>query len=67
MVYSVHSPKPYSGTYGPTQKPGLIHRCSGFAPEKNFRNTSSSTQPNTDPRKNRYAKRRNKLMLMTPF
>ena len=29
-----HRPHPYSGKYGPTQKPGLIHLRSGFAEEK---------------------------------
>ena len=44
---------PYSGTQGPNRKPGFSHLCSGFEPEKNLRNTSSSTQPAHAPKKNK--------------
>ena len=30
----MHRPLPYRGSQGPVQKPGLIHRRSGFAREK---------------------------------
>ena len=53
MANSTTVPMPYSGTHGPNRKPGFSHLCSGFEPEKNLRNTSSSTQPAHAPKKNK--------------
>ena len=47
--YRMQSPVPYSGTYGPTIKPGLIHLLSGLLPEIKRRKKSSSTQPSEEP------------------
>ena len=58
----IHRPKPYRGTYGPTQKPGLIHFRSGFAPDRKRRYSSSATQPSVEPIKNRYASVKNKFI-----
>ena len=60
--YRMHRPDPYSGTYGPTQKPGLIHFRSGFAPDRNRLYSSSATQPSVEPIKNRYASVKNKFI-----
>lgn len=65
--YRMHSPLPYSGTYGPTIKPGLIHLRSGLLPERKRRNKSSSTHPSTEPMKKRKASFKNVFIPASPF
>ena len=64
--YSAHSPLPYSGRYGPTQKPGSIHLRSGLFDEKKRRKNTSSTQPNVEPTKNKNASDKKMFVAISP-
>ena len=64
---SMHRPKPYSGTYGPVQKPGFIHFRSGLRLEKKRRKISSITQPAVEPTKNKNANARGRFIFALPL